>query len=776
VNLETVLGLAEHFSVLALRPGRKDPIGKHGVKESTQDVALIKAIHRQYPRANWGIHPAVTGQIVVDVDLGEGQERHPIEDRLTPTFTVKTPKGRHYYYSVPVGAPQSLLRPTQSKIADHVDTRCKDSYVVSPFSVVGGKEYLPEQDELVFAEVPEWIVELFRAADLKRHSAVSSAVSSAIGGAVGTAVLEHARKYVAAMPPAIQGSAGSVATLAVARVLQNGFALQRSDVERLLGEYNQRCLPPWSERELEHKVDDVFNKPDPQGLPYGHLIYSDERQEVDTSVLDGIDLVALFAPKEKNPPKEAGPQQRRNRESEPQQAWLPASSTITKWYAQSKHPDIRYWRLLDRFCLLDEGVALWADWQFKQSTYVQPAFVLATFLTFCSTAAARWREGPTGLQSQVWCLAIADSTAGKNVGLQSLSEALNLLGLEEERAHKTEAALAAGLELACAVNLPKVFVIDEYADLLQSIALPGHGQTLKRLLTEFATNNGKTYNLATSMTQNKGQAIKLNAPAICCYSATNPDATRAVFKRFGTSDGFLGRHVFFNALDEKMHRLLEVDGASVAPLEEQTALCERIARVRTALTEWRNRMPATPALTRTEQPIYLYKPDRIAHGEGIRERLKAYREETRARGATDGVDKNLCGRLAEQAERLALGLHLWVDPSSTELTLQLLDLCIAVVEEGYRTITRVLLEDDSVIDGRDEDEKCKRVLAALRSRSGNTCTDVPWAQIVASTRRVGPRKVLIEVLERLEQEGKVCKGLGVGGCLPWSLTLAGLAK
>ena len=77
--------------------------------------------------------------------------------------------------------------------------------------------------------------------------------------------LEQAQKYLAAIPPAIAGAGGHNQTLIAARSLIYGFALPRSDAERLLAEWNRSCSPPWAEAELAHKLDEAdrvaFDKP-----------------------------------------------------------------------------------------------------------------------------------------------------------------------------------------------------------------------------------------------------------------------------------------------------------------------------------------------------------------------------------------------------------------------------------------------------------------------------------------------------------------------------------
>jgi len=82
--------------------------------------------------------------------------------------------------------------------------------------------------------------------------------------------IERARRYVAKMPPAIAGQHGHDQTFAVACALVQRFGLERSDAEPLLREYNARCMPPWSDREIAHKLEGA-EKAEPPAEGRGHL-------------------------------------------------------------------------------------------------------------------------------------------------------------------------------------------------------------------------------------------------------------------------------------------------------------------------------------------------------------------------------------------------------------------------------------------------------------------------------------------------------------------------
>jgi len=84
-------------------------------------------------------------------------------------------------------------------------------------------------------------------------------------------LIARARRYIERMDPAIAGSGGHDRTFAVAAVLLHGFAFDRETALALLTEWNgTHCRPPWSERELIHKIDSALARPSEK--PRGYLI------------------------------------------------------------------------------------------------------------------------------------------------------------------------------------------------------------------------------------------------------------------------------------------------------------------------------------------------------------------------------------------------------------------------------------------------------------------------------------------------------------------------
>lgn len=90
-------------------------------------------------------------------------------------------------------------------------------------------------------------------------------------------ILERASRYISRMDAAVSGSGGHDATFAVACALVHGFSLGESDAMALMQEYNTRCSPPWSERDLAYKLRSAANSHSSKGS--GYLLGNESRVE-----------------------------------------------------------------------------------------------------------------------------------------------------------------------------------------------------------------------------------------------------------------------------------------------------------------------------------------------------------------------------------------------------------------------------------------------------------------------------------------------------------------
>lgn len=71
----------------------------------------------------------------------------------------------------------------------------------------------------------------------------------------GGEVVGRVRAYLQTVPPAIEGERGDAHTFRVCCRVARGFGLDDDEAIDALADWNARCVPPWSERELRAKLD-----------------------------------------------------------------------------------------------------------------------------------------------------------------------------------------------------------------------------------------------------------------------------------------------------------------------------------------------------------------------------------------------------------------------------------------------------------------------------------------------------------------------------------------
>jgi hypothetical protein len=273
------------WPVFPVVPNGKKPATAHGFKDASSRPWLVSGAWSGRPDCNIGLATG-GGLVVLDIDRKGDKDGFAALERvgLTAeqldelTFGVDTPSGgRHYYFAsegdVSSGA-DVLGR------GSGVDVRGVGGYVVAPPSIVDGKPYTvrPGFSGFFFGkEVPErrlladWstVAPYLRKPEPPATPPPSNLPPSPSGG---PSVLERAAAYLRTVDPAVEGKGGSNATFRPAVALVHGFQLAAEDAFALLrDEFNPRCSPPWSEKELRHKVEDAVKAGPPAGKAPGWL-------------------------------------------------------------------------------------------------------------------------------------------------------------------------------------------------------------------------------------------------------------------------------------------------------------------------------------------------------------------------------------------------------------------------------------------------------------------------------------------------------------------------
>ncbi len=108
----------------------------------------------------------------------------------------------------------------------------------------------------------------------------------------GLSPIERARKYVAYIDPAVEGEQGHNQTWHCVMVLIDGFGLSVADAKPILEEWNQKCVPPWSESELMHKLTGAEEH---RSINAGYLLGNDEPWSGPTSVTFDLESFGIVA-------------------------------------------------------------------------------------------------------------------------------------------------------------------------------------------------------------------------------------------------------------------------------------------------------------------------------------------------------------------------------------------------------------------------------------------------------------------------------------------------
>ncbi|MFN7374748.1 MAG: bifunctional DNA primase/polymerase, partial [bacterium] len=234
---------------------------------------------------------------LVDVDLDCDEAVALAPEFLPPTGAKSGRPGKlasHWWYVCEGAKTRKHQDPVSKKMI--VELRSTGAQtVVGPSIHPSGEPYDPVEGEpavIDHAELAAAVTALAEAV-LERRGRKSRSLdqrSPLVKSALPAIPCEHIERRAAAyldrIPPAISGSGGHGQTYAAATAVVHGFGLDPQAAFSLLWDrYNPRCEPPWSEKELRHKVTDAASKP--HDRPFGWLRDSGpvEASDVDLSGL-----------------------------------------------------------------------------------------------------------------------------------------------------------------------------------------------------------------------------------------------------------------------------------------------------------------------------------------------------------------------------------------------------------------------------------------------------------------------------------------------------------
>jgi len=241
----------QNWAVLALSPNSKVPIkdsllAPHGSLSATTDPEIITKLFTTYPKANLGI-ACGDSFTVVDLDGPEAKEALTQAGLEIPGCrTHKTPRGFHLLLSH-----QGDDLPQTAGLLPKVDIRngASNGYIVAPPSMIDGNPYKLIRD-LPLGQWPE-LVEY--AKTHKPSSRPRTGDTAAWEGAESQSWIAEALS-----DGAKEGTRHHITIRLASWLMRRKIPVDIAIT--MMEPYRLACVPPYSERELEYDVRDVYTR------------------------------------------------------------------------------------------------------------------------------------------------------------------------------------------------------------------------------------------------------------------------------------------------------------------------------------------------------------------------------------------------------------------------------------------------------------------------------------------------------------------------------------
>lgn len=502
--------LSRGYRPVPLPAGEKAPRLRGWTKLRLDDADLPRHFNGT---GNIGLLLGEPSGWLVDVDLDCPEAVDLAPQFLPPTDATS---GRmsspcsHWWYICPAATTKKHYFPgTKQTIAEIRSTGAQT--VVGPSTHPSGDVYGPLDGEPARVE-PEALMAAVRALAeaviQQRGGDTSTPRPRASPGHSDDAVVARAQAYLDRIPPAVSGEGGHNQTYAAATAMVHGFALDPEVALRLLHDrYNPRCIPPWSEKELRHKVEDAQSKPHNRPLGWLRDTSAPEATDVDLSAFGPLSGSAVCDQQPDRPP-DPGP-----------------------------FPD----HLLRVPGFIDEVMVH----NLATAPRAQPVLALAAAICLQAVLAARKVRDERGNRTNLYCIGVASSGAGKDHARKVNKNILFAAGLVEHEGNE-DLASDAGLVTAVEAEPAILFQIDEFGRFLRTIGDPKKAPHLFNVLTALM----KLYSSADTIFRGKAYADKkrnkvVNQPCVIVYGTTVPEHFFASLTADSLSDGFIARLLVF---------------------------------------------------------------------------------------------------------------------------------------------------------------------------------------------------------------------------------------
>jgi hypothetical protein len=599
--------LARGYAPIPVPAGTKVPVLKGWTDLRLSDADLPQHFNGT---GNIGVLLGEPSGWLVDVDL-DCEEAVALAPAFLPSTGATSGRpgkpSSHWWYICEGAKTRKHQDPASKKMI--VELRSTGAQtVVGPSMHPSGELYDPLEGEpaVVDAEtLSAAVAALAAAVTTQRHGDTPPPERPASRHAVSRpvpapdTVLRRAEAYLDRIPPAISGSGGHSQTYAAATAMVHGFGLDAEAAFGLLRDrYNPRCQPPWSEKELRHKVSDAASKP--HDRPHGWLR--------DAGPIEATDVdLSGFDPERRRVP---GERPRTERPADP-----------------GPFPD----HLLRVPGFIEQVVA----YNLATATRPQPVLALAAAICLQAVLAARKVRDERGNRTNAYCVGVAPSGAGKDNARKVNKNILFAADMVEHEGNE-DLASDAGLVTAVEAEPAILFQIDEFGRFLRTIGDPKKAPHLFNVLTALM----KLYSCADTVFRGKAYADKkrnkvVDQPCVSVYGTTVPEHFFESLTADSLSDGFIARLLVFESAETPARQRARATGVPDA--------------IKQAAEWWGSFKPGGNLAPEHPQPIVVEAtPEAGAVFDALAAMVDA------ELGKPDEAGRSLWARAEEKACRLAL--------------------------------------------------------------------------------------------------------------------------
>lgn len=684
-----------------LRPRSKSP--------ARRDWTSLRLTPEVFPEGcNIGLILGEPSGWLVDVDL-DCPEAIELADQYlppTPAITGRPSSTQSHRWYIAAGA--TTEKHTDRNGSMIVELRSTGAQtVVGPSIHPDGEPYenVIAQPAIVPAPMLAACVKaLADAVIFKRGQVVASSVQEPCPQAAGRSndnnLEQRAIAYLAAMPPAIAGSNGHSQTFSAATALVHGFGIEPDRALAILQtDYNPRCDPPWSDRELQHKINQAATKP--HDRPFGWLRDDSPMEPAGIAV----DLSGFSA--------------------EPVTKVVQVEPDLPK--PMPEDPGV----LPESLLRCPGFIAEVMDHCLECAPYPNTVMAFCGAVSLQAVLAGRRVRDPGDNRTNLYLLGLAHSAAGKDWPRKLNMQILQQVGMADCVGERF--ASGEGIQDSLFLTESMLFQTDEIDGLLQSINKSRdarHEQIMSTLLTMYSSANS-VYPMRRKA--GKEAAGVINQPNLVVFGTAIPNHYYAALSERMLTNGLFARMLIFEC--------------GRRGKGQEPKIREIPDSIRETAEWWENFRPGAGNLVDWNPT-----PAIVPHDDDARQllsdaRVNAEEMYDAAEEDNDSVGTTVWGRVSEQARKLALIHAISRNCRDPIIDAQSARWAIEVVEHQTR---RMLFMAASHVAENPFHGECLRLLEKLRKAPERT---LPHSVLLKRMKMEA--KVFHQLIDTLVQQGDI---------------------